>query len=410
LLIYAERMSNAPSLTHGGTVAAGYEGVRAAFLEAQAGDPGGAQLCVYRHGERVVDLWAGRDPENNRPYGEDIIGVLMSCAKGVVATAVHILAERGLIDFDAPMARYWPEFAGAGKAAITVRQALSHQGGLMGYDEELGFGPAELFDYERSVAGLEGMAPLWAPGSAAMYHFVTFGTLAGELIRRVDGRTAGRFVAEEIASPLGIDLWIGLPVAEEPRRAPHFNHGPQLTAEQYRAFAAAAGCDMDDRLVRAFLTTAAAVDAGIQQMNTSRAFRAAELPAGNAIGDARALAKIYSATIGRVDGVRLIGEATMEAARTLQTGALGPPGELAKLGGEAGFLPYGLGYELPQPPKPMLGPGSFGHAGAGGRLGFAHPESGTAVGYACNTMLSSMTAPDPRWVGWTAALHEAVGV
>jgi CubicO group peptidase (beta-lactamase class C family) len=114
--------------------------------------------------------------------------------------------------------------------------------------------------------------------------------------------------------------------------------------------------------------------------------------------------------IGEVDGVRLIGEATMEAARTLQTGALGPPGELAKLGGGAGFLPYGLGYELPQPTKPMLGPGSFGHAGAGGRLGFAHPESGIAVGYACNTMLSSMTGPDPRWVGWTAALGEALGL
>jgi len=403
-------MSETQAFSHGGTVAAGFEGVRAAFLAAQADDPGGAQLCVYRHGERVVDLWAGRDPANNRPYGEDIIGVLMSCTKGVVATAVHMLAERGRIDFDAPMARYWPEFAGGGKAAITVRQALSHQGGLMGYDEELGFGPAELFDYERSVAALERLAPLWPPGAAAMYHFVTFGTLAGELIRRVDGRTAGRFVAEEIAGPLGIDLWIGLPVAEEPRRAPHFDHGPQLTIEQYRAFAAAAGCDMDDRLVRAFLSTAAAVDAGIRQLNASRAFRAAELAAGNAVGDARALAKIYAATIGEVDGVRLIGERAMEAARAPQTAALGPPGELAKLGGAAGFLPYGIGYELPSPPKPMLGPGSFGHAGAGGRLGFAHPESGTAVGYACNTMINSMTGPDPRWVGWTAALREALGV
>jgi CubicO group peptidase (beta-lactamase class C family) len=295
-------MSDVPIPDHGGTVAAGYEGVRAAFLAAQAEDPGGAQLCVYRHGEPVVDLWAGRDSANNRPYGADIIGVLMSCTKGVTATAVHMLAERGRIDFDAPMARYWPQFAQAGKAAITVRQALSHQGGLMGYDEELGFGPAELFDFERSVAGLESLAPLWPPGTGAMYHAVTFGTLAGELIRRVDGRTAGRFVAEEIAGPLGIDLWIGLPVAEEPRRAPHFTHGPQLTIEQYRAFAAAAGCDMGDRLVRTFLSTAAAVDSGIQQINTSRAFRAAELPAGNGAGDARALAKVYAATIGEVDG------------------------------------------------------------------------------------------------------------
>src|ERR1700684_3452529 len=103
-------MSDLISPPHGGGVARGFEGVRDAFLEAQAKDAGGAQLCVYRHSERVVDLWAGRDSENNRPYGEDIIGVLMSCTKGVVASGVHILADRGLIDFDAPMARYWPEF------------------------------------------------------------------------------------------------------------------------------------------------------------------------------------------------------------------------------------------------------------------------------------------------------------
>src|SRR5579862_8453341 len=105
----------------GGTVAGGFEAVRTAFLEAQAGDPGGAQLSVYRHGERVVDLWAGWDPANERPYGEDTIGVLMSCTKGVVAAGVHILADRGLLDFDAPMARYWPEFGQAGKAEITVQ-------------------------------------------------------------------------------------------------------------------------------------------------------------------------------------------------------------------------------------------------------------------------------------------------
>src|ERR1700677_5273426 len=114
-------MSDQP-LPSGGTVAAGFEAVETAFLAAQARDPGGAQLCVYRRGERVVDLWAGRDPANDRPYGEDGIGVLMSCTKGVVAVGVHILADRGLIDFDAPMARYWPEFAQAGKADITVRQ------------------------------------------------------------------------------------------------------------------------------------------------------------------------------------------------------------------------------------------------------------------------------------------------
>src|ERR1700722_13240255 len=168
-------MSEQP-LPSGGTVAAGFEAVRTAFLAAQASDWGGAQLCVYRRGERVVDLWAGRDPANNRPYGEDLIGVLMSCTKGVVAAGVHMLADRGLIDFDAPMARYWPQFGQAGKARVTVRQALSHQGGLMGYDADAGMGPADYFDYERSVRELEVMAPLWEPGAAVMYHFITFGT------------------------------------------------------------------------------------------------------------------------------------------------------------------------------------------------------------------------------------------
>ena len=402
-------MTTTDTLPAGGTVVTGFEAVRAAFLAAQADDPGGAQLCVYRRGQKVVDLWAGRDPGNDRPYGPELIGVLMSCTKGVVAAGVHILADRGLIDFSAPLSRYWPEFSQAGKAGITVAQALSHTAGLMGYDAELGMGPDELFDYDHAVRALEGMTPLWAPGRAVMYHFVTFGTLAGELIRRVDGRSVGRFVAEEIAAPLGIDLWIGLPQAQEPRRAPHFNHGPQITLEQWRAMLSQAGVDLDDRIVRAFLTTAAATDDAIARMNTTRAFRAAELPAGNAIGNAEALARIYAALIGEVDGVRLISRDAMERARASQTEGLGPPGPFAAL---ARGLPqmFGLGYELPSQARPKLGPGSCGHSGAGGRGGFAHPESGVAVGYACNTMLNSLTPhPDPRWVGWLAALKEAVG-
>ena len=393
----------------GGTVANGFEAVRAAFLAAQATDSGGAQLCVYRRGERVVDLWAGWDPANDRPYGEDVIGVLMSCTKGVIAAAVHILADRGLIDFDAPMARYWPQFGQAGKEAITVAQCLSHAGGLMAYDAEAGMGPAEQFDADRTALELAKMAPLWEPGTASMYHFVTFGVLAGELIRRVDGRSPGRFIAEEIARPLEIDLWLGLPPDQEARRVPHFRTGNELSQVQWRAIMAAAGVDLDDRLIRAFLAMVVSVEGALALMNTSRAARAAELPAGGAIGDARALAKIYAALIGRVDGVRLISAEAMEQARAPQTAGLGPPPSFAKLArGE--WQPYGLGFELPAAVKPMLGAGAFGHAGAGGRWGFAHPQSGVAVGYVCNTMIESPTAPDARWVGWLGALKEAVGV
>ena len=400
-------MNDIQTFPAGGTVAAGFEGVREAFLAAQREDVGGAQLCVYRNGERVVDLWAGWDNANDRPYGEDTIAVLMSCTKGVVASGVHILADRGLIDFEAPMARYWPEFGQAGKETITVGQCLSHTGGLMAYDAEADMGPAEQFDPDRAAAEVAKMAPLWEPGTASMYHFVTFGVLAGELIRRVDGRSPGRFIAEEIAGPLGLDLWLGLPLEQEARRVPHYRTGNELSQEQWRAIMIAAGADLDDRLIRAFLAMVVSVDEALALLNSSRAARAAELPAGGAIGDARSLAKLYAAMIGRVDGVRLFSAAAMEQARAPQTAGLGPPPSFAKLArGE--WQPYGIGYELPAAVKPMLGPGSFGHAGAGGRWAFAHPESGVAVGYVCNSMIESPTAPDPRWVGWLGALKEAI--
>ena len=269
----------------------------------------------------------------------------------------------------------------------------------MGCGPEAGVGPSEQFDFDRCVREIERMAPLWEPGAATMYHFLTFGTLAGELIRRVDGRSPGRFVAEEIVAPLGIDLWIGLPVEQEARRVPHYRIGPDLDLDHWRTVLAAAGVDLNDRLIRAYLEIVVTADGAISRLNTSRAARAAELPSGNAIGDARALAKIYASLIGRVDGVRLLSQQAMEKARAPRASGLGPPGEFAKIArGE--WQPFGLGYELPARVKPMLGPGSFGHAGAGGRWAFAHPETGVAVGYACNTMIESAPNPDPRWVGW----------
>ena len=402
-------MSEALTFPAGGTVAPGYESLREAFFEAQQQDPGGAQLCVYRHGRPVADLWAGRDPANDRPYGPETLGVWMSCTKGAIAIAASMLAERGLLDIDAPVVRYWPLFGQAGKQAVTVRHLLNHASGLMGFDPESGMTPEGLFDWERSVAAIEAMAPLWEPGTGTLYHFITYGLLVGEVIRRVDGRTAGRFVAEEISAPLGLDFWIGLPEAQEPRLAPHFTPGPQMTIDQWRGMLAAMGIDVETRLVRTFLATIGATDAAIGLMNSSRACRAAELPAGNGVGDARSLARMYAAAIGEVDGVRLLSAAAMEHARAPQTEGVGPPPELEKLRvGEP--QPVGLGFELASPNRPMLGKGSFGHSGAGGRLGFAHPESGVAVGYVCNTMINTMAGPDPRWLDWTKALGEVLSL
>ena len=402
-------MSEIETFPAGGTVAAGFEGVRTAFFAAQKDDPGGAQLCVYRRSQKVVDLWAGRDPANDRPYGPEIIGVLMSCTKGFVAGAVHMLVERGQLDLDQPAARYWPEFGQAGKEKITVAQLIAHQGGLIGYDPKSEAASTDLFDWAASVRGLEVMAPLWPPGEGAMYHAVTFGTLAGELIRRVDGRTPGRFVAEEIAGPLGLDLWIGLPESEEPRRAPHFNHGPQLTIPQMRAWLTSLGIDVEGRLARTYLSTFERVEATLPLINTKREWRVAELPAGNGVGNAEALARYYAALIGEVDGVRLLGRAAMDRVRQAQEGSRRPPAEFAAIARDGGQL-FGLGFELPSQPRPMLGPGGFGHSGAGGRFGYANPEAGVAVGYACNTMLNNLAGPDVRWVGWTKALEEALGL
>ena len=228
-----------------GTVELGFESVRDAFAEGQAQDEGGAQLCVYRHGMRVVDLWAGMDKLNGRPFIADTITILMSCTKAVTAVCLHILAQRGLIDYDAPVARYWPEFAARGKASITVRDVLAHRAGLMGFDEETGIDGRDLFDWNRCTSALANMEPWWKPGSAYFYHALTFGYLAGELVRRVSGKTVGEFVDAEIAGPLRLDLWIGLPSEQEHRVAPHIVPATQLSEEQCRALFSGLGLDIN---------------------------------------------------------------------------------------------------------------------------------------------------------------------
>jgi CubicO group peptidase (beta-lactamase class C family) len=390
----------------GGWVASGYEDVRDAFYAGQAEDEGGAQLAVYRHGERVVDLWAGRDKINDRPYGEDTITVIMSCTKGATAACVHILAERGLIDYEAPVADYWPEFAQGGKADARIWHLMSHSVGLPGIDPESGLTATDMLHHERHIGALEAMAPVWAPGASCLYHPMTYGSLLNEVVRRVAGKSISQVLAEEIAGPLGLDFWIGLPEAQEARVAPHFQSTPGLSDEQIAAFMAGMGIDMQTRLAKVVLHSFKQTSELIETMN-NRAARAAELPAGNGITDARSLARMYAALIGEVDGVRLVKPETMEKARTLRTGAMVPPGDFAKFITGASAQ-YGLGYEFAREGMPLLGEGSFGHAGAGGRLGFAHPESGTAVAYVANTMLNAPVGPDPRWVGWTKALTDAV--
>jgi CubicO group peptidase (beta-lactamase class C family) len=392
-----------------GTVEPGFEAVRDAFAEAQAHDEGGAQLCVYRHGRTVVDIWAGMDKLRSRPFTADTVTILMSCTKAVTAVCVHMLSQRGLIDYDEPVARYWPEFAAKGKAAITVRDILTHRAGLMSFDEESGISGPALFDWNRCTAALAGMEPWWKPGSAYFYHALTFGYLAGELVRRVSGKTVGEFVDAEIAGPLKLDLWIGLPPEQEHRVAPHIVPAAQLSEEQARALFSSLGMDMNSRPVRAAFNMVVSSSDGLNLINTREA-HAAQLPFGNGIANARALARMYAACIGEIDGIRLLTRETIELARESQNEALPAPAALMPLAGP-GPQRFGLGFELPRAIEPMLGAGSFGHGGAGGRMAFAHPESGTAVAYVCNSMLwDGFSGPDQRWLGWTKALGDALGI
>ncbi len=391
----------------GGTVERGYEAVREGFAEGQKADEGGAQLCVYRDGKKVVDLWGGRDRVHNRPYTDRTITVMMSCSKGAVATSAHMLVERGLLDLDAPVTKYWPEFGQAGKKDVPVSFLLSHRAGLSGFEPDSGIGPRALLDWQRCTAALAAMTPFWQPGSAYAYHAVTYGYLVGEVIRRVSGKTPGRFLADEIAKPLDLELWIGLPESEEHRVAPHFSDRPQLTLEQWKQLIAGFGIDINSRMAQTMVHGIVGTNEAIEMIN-SRDGHAAEIPAANMIGNARSLARMYAATIGEVDGVRLLKRETMERARQPQTDGLKAPGDFAKLPNPDPQR-LGLGYELNRGIEPMLGQGSFGHAGAGGRMGFAHPESGIAVGYVCNNMLwDGIRGPDDRWLPWTEALNEIV--
>jgi CubicO group peptidase (beta-lactamase class C family) len=391
----------------GGTVAPGYERVREAFEAAQANDAGGAQLAVYRHGELVVDLWTGRDPAAGRDYGPGSITVLMSCSKAIVALICARLAGEGRLDPEAPVARYWPGFAAGGKDGVTVAHLLTHSAGLCGFDPDAGIDAEAMLDWDRCCAALAAQAPLWEPGSAYAYHAITYGYLLGEVIRRITGRKVGRYLAEEIAGPLGLDLWIGLPDGEQHRVAEHRRTTPGAGEAGWRALFAGAGADPDAPLIRAFIAMFVVTDQLIDAMNQPR-FRTAEIPAGNAIGTARSLAKLYASAIGEVDGFRLLPAEALAAATAPRTDGLTGPGPMARQGArpEDGQR-FGLGFELPRTVMPMMGPRSFGHPGAGGRIAYGDPESGIAAAYACNSLIWDGLTVDPRWA-WNNALRDIV--
>ncbi|MBB5911870.1 CubicO group peptidase (beta-lactamase class C family) [Nocardia transvalensis] len=388
-------------MTIDGTVEPGFEPVRDAFARnfAEYGDIGAA-VTVYRDGRPVVDLWGGlADPATDRPWERDTLQLVYSATKGVTATAAHLLAQRGELDLDAPVARYWPEFAAAGKTDIPVRWLLSHRSGVVALDRPVPLDDALAWD--PMVAALAAQRPSWTPGTAHGYHGRTFGWLVGEVIRRVSGRSPGRFVAEEIAGPLGVDFFIGLPEEERGRVSRLvFAPKPDLSAVPLDAIPAdmramvAASLDPESLLTRAFAVT----DPADPDFD-SRAVQAAEIPSSNGIGTARGLARLYAALIGEVDGIRLLTEETVAAAAREQANGID----------RVLLLPnrYASGYMLPTETFPMSGPSAFGHPGRGGSLAFGDPRRGIAFGYVTNHIVEG--APDFRAADLVAAVNGVLG-
>ncbi|MEL7156245.1 MAG: serine hydrolase domain-containing protein [Actinomycetota bacterium] len=377
--------SQAPTPAIEGTVAPGFGPVADAFAANFDAGEVGAAFCLYADGEQVVDVWAGAaDPASGTPWTADTLALVFSTTKGATAICLAMLAEQGRLDYDTPVATYWPEFAAAGKGAITVGQVMSHQAGLI-YAE-----PALTLDQILAVTPvvetLAAQPPLWEPGTAHGYHALTYGWLAGEILRRVDGRTLGRFFAEEVAAPLGLDFWIGLPEGEEARVAPLLA-APRPEGAELELMMKIAGPGTNGG--RALSMDGALAIAGEDLPFNTREVHATEMPAANGITDASSLARLYAATIGSVDGVRLLQADTVDVVRAERV-----RGEDLSL-----VLPtrFGYGFMLDDEYLPFLSDHSFGHYGAGGSLGFADPEAGVGFGYVMNQMGGGI-AGDPRAV------------
>jgi CubicO group peptidase (beta-lactamase class C family) len=378
-----------------GRVEPGFERVRDAFAAnfERHGDVG-ASCCVYRGGRPVVDLWGGlADRDARRLWTRDTVALMFSTTKGVTAIAVNLLAQRGELEIDAPVAKYWPEFKANGKDAIPVRWLLSHRAGLADVTAKLTLD--EVLAWDPVVEALAAQAPIWEPGSQHGYHVRSYGWLLGEVVRRITGVSMGEYVARELAVPLHLDLWIGLPEEVEPRVARLLPPLELLDPEAKKLYDAF----MEGESLLGRAMTGPSNLFHYDDMWNRRELHAAQMPSSNGIANARAVARMYAACIGEVDGVRLLDDATIRQATEEQS-----RGADAVLGMPTRF---GLGFSLPPMLSPAAGPAAFGHPGAGGSLGFADPEAGVAFGYVMNQMQLGLTG-DRRTETLVAALYDCL--
>ena len=390
-----------PPMDAEGFTAPGFEAVRGAFARNfEKGQETGASFAAYHRGELVVDLWGGiADVRAERSWERDTLALVFSTTKGITAMCANRLAQSSQLDIEMPVADVWPEFAAAGKGAITIRQLLTHEAGLAWIDVPLTLEQA--LAWAPMTDALAGQAPHWEPGSAHGYHAVTFGYLVGEVIRRVTGRSIGAWFRDEIAEPLGLDFWVGLPEAEEHRVARLVGSGAgNRAAAEPRSDAVGALRKLvgaDAPVVKALTGGGSFADGSA--WNT-RAMHAAEVPAAAGIGDARSIARAYAACIGEIDGFRVLEDPQRaEAARRQTTG-----NDVVLLDLD---LQFGLGFIVPSTLVTLGSPHGFGHFGLGGSMGWADPEAELAFGYVMNQLALGMTG-DARSYRLVRACYESV--
>jgi CubicO group peptidase (beta-lactamase class C family) len=337
----------------------------------------GASLCITVDGEVVVDVWGGTQgtEEGAAPWQPDTLCTVFSCTKGAVAICAHVLAARGQLDLDAPVADYWPEFACNGKEQATVRMMLDHSVGLPAWREKLEMGA--VYDWDHMVGLLAAEAPFWEPGTRNGYHMLTFGWVAGELVRRVSGKSLGTFLREDVAGPSGADIWLGLPEEEEARVARVIPFLPDPNRPSH--FTQAIKAD------RSGIPALAVLNQGGFNPN-SRAAHAAEVGGGGALGCGRGLAHLYRQLAnggGDLVDADQLARMARPASATKVDATLALPTRFSE-----GFM---LSMDNRRRPfgdrdSAILSDTAFGHVGAGGSIGFADPACRMSFGYAMNRM------------------------
>ena len=391
------------SPTISGFVKSGFEAVREAFIEnfTRRGE-WGAAVCIYQHGEKVVDLWGGvREKSSGAPWEEDTMVLVHSTTKGMSGLALALAHSRGLLDYEERVSTYWPEFAQQGKEKVTVRQLLSHQAGLAALDAPVN--RAVVADLDRLAVALAGQKPAWEPGTKQGYHFVTLGFFEGELLRRVDPqhRSLGQFFQDEIATPLGLDFYIRLP-EEIPnsRLAPFYRASMVDMISKGKPKFLLAFFKPGGLTYRAFWK-----NPGVTlPFDTQHIFsRNLEVPSQGGVGTARAIARAYSvfATGGKELGVR------QETLQALMAPAVPPLDGFYDVILKRDWK-LSLGFVKPSPGFPYADPSGFGTPGAGGSHGFADPQAGIGYAYILNRG-GAVQGGDPRDLALREALYRSIG-